>query len=65
MSDMISAIMNEDGLSVSTAKKAYNALNEFLKYAVHKRIMEMKAKIAEIEQSTKSAHKRLDDLMKG
>lgn len=33
--------------------------------AIQRDIMELKAKIAEIEQSTKSAHKRLDDFMKG
>ena len=36
-SDLISEILEKDGLSVSTAKKAYNALNEFLKYSVHKK----------------------------
>ena len=35
--EVINAILKDDGLSVSTAKKAYNALNEFLKYAVHKK----------------------------
>lgn len=32
--------------------------------AIQKDVTEMKAKIVEIEQSTKSAHKRLDDLRK-
>ncbi|MBQ3279141.1 MAG: site-specific integrase [Clostridia bacterium] len=36
-SEVINAIIEEDKLSVSTAKKAYNALNEFLKYSVHKK----------------------------
>ena len=35
--EMISEILEKDGFSVSTAKKAYNALNAYLKYAVYKR----------------------------
>ncbi len=35
--ELISPIMDEDKLSVSSAKKAYNALNAYLKYAVHKK----------------------------
>ena len=33
--------------------------------AIKRDITEMKTKIAEIDQSTRSAHKRLDDLIKG
>ena len=33
--------------------------------AIQKDIGDLKTKVVEIEQSTKSAHKRLDDLMKG
>ena len=38
-SELILPITDEDHLSVSTAKKAYNALNEYLKYAVYKNII--------------------------
>lgn len=34
--ELISPILEDDGLSVSTGKKAYNCLNEFLKYATFK-----------------------------
>ena len=33
--------------------------------AIQKDIGDLKTKVVEIEQSTKSAHKRLDDMMKG
>lgn len=33
--------------------------------AIQRDIGDLKTKVVEIEQSTKSAHKRLDDLMKG
>lgn len=33
--ELLSPIMEKDGLSTSSAKKAYNALNAYLKYAVH------------------------------
>lgn len=36
-SELIAEMLEKDELSVSSAKKAYNALNEFLKYAVHKK----------------------------
>ncbi len=36
-SELITDMLEKDGLSVSSAKKAYNALNEFLKYAIHKK----------------------------
>ncbi len=36
-SELIADMLEKDGLSVSSAKKAYNALNEFLKYAVYKK----------------------------
>ena len=35
--ELIAEILEKDKLSVSSAKKAYNALNEFLNYAVHKK----------------------------
>ena len=38
-SELIDQIIDNDGLSVSTAKKAYNGLNEFLKYATYKRMI--------------------------
>ncbi len=36
-SELISEILDVDNLSVSTAKKAFNALNEYLTYSVHKK----------------------------
>ena len=36
-SELIAEMLEKDELSVSSAKKAYNALNEFLKYAIHKK----------------------------
>ena len=33
--------------------------------AIQRDVGDLKTKVVEIEQSTKSAHKRLDDLMKG
>ena len=37
--ELLNPIMEDDGLSVSSAKKAYNALNEFLKYATFKHMI--------------------------
>lgn len=33
--------------------------------AIQKDVVELKTKVVEIEQSTKSAHRRIDDMMKG
>ncbi len=38
-SELLDPILIDDGLSVSTAKKAYNALNAYLKYAVYKHMI--------------------------
>ena len=39
-SELIAPIMDQDELSVSTAKKAYNALNAYLKYAVYTKVIQ-------------------------
>ena len=38
--ELITPILETDGLSVSTAKKAFNAMNAYLKYAVHIRAIQ-------------------------